>query len=155
MPMLRTKELDTLGKRLRDLREAEGWSQDELCARLKALGAPTAREHISNIEWDRRLPSLRVAQALATVLDTSLDYLVMGRTPAAPPVDDPLWSVISNLPEQQRADILAIAKLMQDIDAKTARQTADLYTRLLLIERDGGPELRRAAEEIVTRRRPV
>ena len=59
-----------LGERLKKAREATGMTQAEVA---RELGLSQAA--YSYIENDEKNPSLPVAKRLATVLNTSLDYL--------------------------------------------------------------------------------
>ncbi|MFE9727740.1 helix-turn-helix transcriptional regulator [Streptomyces sp. NPDC005794] len=70
--MLNRKELDpaasasaAFGERLRRLREARGWTQDELARQTGYSGA-----HVSAVETDRKPPTLRFAQRADKVLGT-------------------------------------------------------------------------------------
>jgi putative transcriptional regulator len=63
--------------RLRQFREARGWSLGELARR-----SGTHITSLSKVETEQRAPSLRLALALATALGVSLDELV--REPVAP-----------------------------------------------------------------------
>jgi transcriptional regulator with XRE-family HTH domain len=66
---------ETMGKRLKRLREAAGLSQSQLAA---AAGVPLGT--LRNWEYDRREPLLGAAARLASALGVTLDELA-GRTP--------------------------------------------------------------------------
>ncbi len=72
--------LSTLGSRLRALREGAGLTQVELSDRIGI-----SQRHISAMELGTALPSLAVADAMASALDVSLDELVRGASVEAQP----------------------------------------------------------------------
>lgn len=63
-----------MGRRLRDLRKAKGWSQEKL-----AEEAGLSVKAIQTTERSTHDPSLFSVICLADALGCSLDYLVMGR----------------------------------------------------------------------------
>lgn len=71
--------METIGDRIRMLRKARDWTQDELARRLAARGAPVSVSAIS--QWERsetknlKIPNLL---ALADELDTTPHYLWFG-----------------------------------------------------------------------------
>jgi transcriptional regulator with XRE-family HTH domain len=65
-----------VGKNLRRLREAEGWSMQELADR-----AGIAKMQVARFEWDSKDPSLESAVKLARALGCSLDELAGLRRP--------------------------------------------------------------------------
>jgi len=64
----------SLGRRLRERREALKLTQQELA---EALGLTP--QHISAIEQDKRAPSLTSLAKLAQELGVAIDYLVVGK----------------------------------------------------------------------------
>jgi transcriptional regulator with XRE-family HTH domain len=62
-----------LGKRIRTLRKAKGWNQDDLAQHM-GLG----RTYISNIERGRKNPSLRTLEILAVGFKMSLIQFLDG-----------------------------------------------------------------------------
>ncbi len=62
-----------LGQRIRERRKSLGVTQEELA---RALGVTP--QHISAIEKDKRVPSLKFVFILAKELGVSIDYLVSG-----------------------------------------------------------------------------
>lgn len=99
---------DSVGVRLRRLREARGMSLSEL-ARVSGIGKGT----ISELENERRGARLDTLFALTTALDAPLGALVPGRGTGAEPVTGasvsaPLldkWTVGSTLIEAYRATL--------------------------------------------------
>lgn len=61
------------GRRLRELRRARGWSQEELAARAERHWT-----YIGGVERGERNPSLTVLAALAKALNVTLSKLFRG-----------------------------------------------------------------------------
>lgn len=72
------KPVETLGERVRRLRQEKRWTQDNL-----ATEAGVSKSFISEIENDASSPRGPVLVRLANALDASLDYLMTGRNPEA------------------------------------------------------------------------
>lgn len=71
--------MDTMGKRIRTLREAKGWTQQELAERLTDRGAKVSGNAVSQWERDEiENIKLRTFLALVEVLGTTPEYLVHG-----------------------------------------------------------------------------
>jgi transcriptional regulator with XRE-family HTH domain len=71
--------METMGERIRILREAKGWTQDELAARLTMRGAPVTGNAVS--QWERtETKNIRLATFMALVdeLGTTHSYLIQG-----------------------------------------------------------------------------
>lgn len=66
------------GNRLKELREREGYSQQELADLLNIT-----RSSIGMYEQGRRQPNFELSEALADLFNVPLDYL-LARTPYAP-----------------------------------------------------------------------
>ena len=62
-----------LGKRIRALRKAKGWSQVEMAAYLDVN-----RGHLSDLEKGKREIGLLMLQIIARGLDTTMDKLLKG-----------------------------------------------------------------------------
>lgn len=60
-------------KNLKTAREAKGWTQIKL-----SMEAGVSQQSVTYYETGTRIPSLEVAQRLAQVLDTTIDYLLGG-----------------------------------------------------------------------------
>jgi len=63
--------MDTFGKKLREGREAKGFSQAELARQIKSH-----HSIVGKYERDEVKPSIEMATQLAEALEVSLDYLV-------------------------------------------------------------------------------
>jgi transcriptional regulator with XRE-family HTH domain len=71
--------MQTMGDRIRILRESKGWTQGQLAARLTARGAPVTFSAVS--QWERGETEnikLRAFLALVEELGTTHEYLVHG-----------------------------------------------------------------------------
>jgi transcriptional regulator with XRE-family HTH domain len=65
----------SVGERLRQIREALGWTQDDL-----AQKASISKGFLSDVENDKRNISAENALKIADALGASLDYLLKGET---------------------------------------------------------------------------
>jgi transcriptional regulator with XRE-family HTH domain len=74
---------ESLGARIRRLREARGMRQIELAAAMRALGARTEPRDVSRYETGWYDPKLRGFAVLARVLGVSMDVLFHGEGEAA------------------------------------------------------------------------
>lgn len=63
--------MDTFGKKLRECREAKGYSQKELAKLLN-----TSYSVIGKYERDEMLPSIEAAKKIAKLIDTTVGYLL-------------------------------------------------------------------------------
>lgn len=69
---------NTLGKRVRLLRQDLGLNQEELQERMQKLaGVRVGQGYISDIERDKATPSWQVIAGLAKALNTTSDYLML------------------------------------------------------------------------------
>jgi transcriptional regulator with XRE-family HTH domain len=74
--------MDTVGARVRYLREVRRWTQERL-----AQEAGVSKSFISEVEHDRRNPSAEKLLEIASVLGASLDFIMKGEgvTEEGPP----------------------------------------------------------------------
>lgn len=70
---LNWEAMDTIGARIKYLRDARAWTQERL-----AQEASVSKSFISEVENDRRNPSADKLLAIATVLGASLDFIMKG-----------------------------------------------------------------------------
>ncbi|MDO4439758.1 MAG: helix-turn-helix transcriptional regulator [Eubacteriales bacterium] len=70
-------DLKESGKRIRNLRKQYGWTQEKLAEKLGI-----ALNTVSRIEIGHRGISVDLAIEFALQLNTTLDYIYMGREPA-------------------------------------------------------------------------
>jgi transcriptional regulator with XRE-family HTH domain len=90
--------LDTVGKRIRILRQDLGFKQAGLVNELEKQGIDVGRSYISELERTDKVPSGTVLAGLAKVLGTTTDYLLML-------TDDP--GLLEEQEEQKAEDALA------------------------------------------------
>ncbi len=68
--MPRRRPAQTLGQLLQHARQAQGWSLRHAAAQIqRTTGHPMSPQYLSNLEQNRRTPSLATLQALAAGLD--------------------------------------------------------------------------------------
>ena len=111
--------MTTFGKKLRECREAKGLSQRELAKLLN-----TSYSVIGKYERDEMLPSIKAAQSIAKLIDTTVGYL-LGETEQTNVLKDPSMlnrlNQISNLSEDDKYCILyTIDGLLQNVRTKQA-----------------------------------
>lgn len=83
--MTSARFFDTMGKRMRILREDKGLNQTELAQRMAALGVGVDPSYLSQIESDAKLPRLPVFAGIARALGTTTDYLLLLADDPTPP----------------------------------------------------------------------
>lgn len=111
-----------LPERLRELRLALGWTQQDVVNELKTrVGIVIRPNHLSNCEQGVKSPSLPLLAGLATVLETSTDYL-LGLTDNRSSVraieasvqvggtGGQLNQVIARLPRDKQDELLSVAE---------------------------------------------
>jgi len=109
----------SFGKKLRECREAKGFSQRELAKLLN-----TSYSVIGKYERDEMVPSIKAAQSIAKLIDTTVGYL-LGETEQTNVLKDPSMlhrlNQISNLAENDKHCILyTLDGLLQNIRTKQA-----------------------------------
>lgn len=149
--------LDTLGKRVRVMRERQHYSQVELAEILTRMGIATSNSNLSKIEAGRGVPSLELLRALAEVLQTSADFLLLLSDNPAPvreeetpiyisPEADEVARILDGLSADARRDVLAVVqRITQPVNGPSPRK-ADVDILLNLIEIDYGIDARRRME---------
>ena len=96
--------MDTIGKRLRQLREDRGMKQAEVA---EATGVD--RGHLSVVERDKGRLSLESVRALAQFYGVSLEWLVEGRGPMRmDPRAEAILSALDALPAAERETHLRV-----------------------------------------------
>ena len=83
--------LYTFGKRIRDSRITQGWSQEELAER-----AQIDRSYVSSVERGRRNVSIVTAVRISQALGVSLSVLIDSTTRCASSASDPSQSDLPN-----------------------------------------------------------
>src|SRR5690606_24410960 len=111
--------MDTFGKKLRECREAKGLSQRDLAKLLN-----TSYSVIGKYERDEMMPSIKAAQSIAKLVDTTVGYL-LGETEETNVLKDPTMlkrlNEISTLTDDDRHCIIyAIDGLLQNVRTRQA-----------------------------------
>ena len=70
---MKSYHIEESGKRIRTLRKAAGYTQEELAVRLG-----TDKSYLGHVESGRRGCSVDILVRLAEIFDVSLDYLILG-----------------------------------------------------------------------------
>jgi transcriptional regulator with XRE-family HTH domain len=109
--------METFGKKLREAREAKGFSQAELAKHISSY-----HSIIGKYERDEVKPSIDVVKKIADVLDTTAGYL-LGETEDRELLKDPSMlkrlNDISKFPEQDKACILyALDAMINNVKLK-------------------------------------
>lgn len=101
----------TLGERIRDCRQARGWTVEEL-----ALKAKVSKGFLSDLERNKQKnPGIHYLRSIAGALDVSIHYLTTGRTgaPSATEIQLP-----GSLVEFAKEEQLSMAETMMLMDAR-------------------------------------
>ena len=64
------------GKRIQQLRKANGMTQEELAIKLNI-----SDRHLRNLERGEEAPSIDLFVEIKTIFNSTLDYLILGSTP--------------------------------------------------------------------------
>ena len=67
-------DIEEIGNRIRRLRKNQGMTQAQLAMRLNI-----SDRHLRRIEAGEKGPSIDILIEIATLLDVSLDYIIMGK----------------------------------------------------------------------------
>lgn len=65
------------GKRIQQLRKANGITQEELAIKLNI-----SDRHLRRIERGEEAPSIDLLVEITTIFNSTLDYLILGKTPS-------------------------------------------------------------------------
>lgn len=125
--------LDTVGKRIRILRQDLGLNQAELVNHLEKQGIEVGRSYISELERTSKVPSGTVLAGLARVLNTTTDYLLLlSEDPNLPQeqevqqVEDALarelLAAFDMLPADKKTMLLYLAKALAEPNKEAERQ---------------------------------
>lgn len=135
---------DTMGKRIRILRDDRQLSQTDMAVLMGAYGAAVNPSYLSQIEADAKLPRLPVLRAIARVLETTTDYLLLLS-------DDPLPLVAQTEPDAGHGiseEAQEIAGLVDALPAWRRRELANWLRYVLSIGEETRSEARQTASEI-------
>jgi transcriptional regulator with XRE-family HTH domain len=96
---------------LRVVREERGISQRSLAEEMAARGWPWRQQTVTRVETGRRMVRLGEAQAIAEILETSLDMLMMGTGEAR--IIEHLANLIRKARESHRMIAVATTELLR------------------------------------------
>lgn len=71
--------METIGTRIKRLREQERMTQQELAAKLTQRGVPTKRLSVIRWEAGTNIPTTAPAMEMAKIFGTTSDYLIEGK----------------------------------------------------------------------------
>lgn len=108
------------GKRLKNLRENAGFTQEQLGKKLNVV-----KSNISMYENGTRIPNADILEQLSKIFDVSIDYL-LGKTDVKKyesPYDDELEKVLFSKAkelntEEKKAILNVINAIKKDVDSK-------------------------------------
>lgn len=83
--------MNGLGERIKELRQLRGFTQDDVAEKLGMK-----RSNFSSYETGRTIPPSNILSEMATLFNTSTDYL-LGKTENSDPVNDTELEFIKNL----------------------------------------------------------
>jgi len=116
--------MDSIGARIKYLREARGWTQDRL-----AQEARVSKSFVSEVENNRRNPSAEKLLDIASVLGASLDFIMTGKTEgsgeqqASPSVTIP--RELAEAAEEKRWPYRHVIAVLEAWSSLVARRSAE------------------------------
>lgn len=119
---------ESTGQRIKSLRNKQGLTQKNLAILLKqetAGAVDVGVSFLSQIESGSKAPSTDLAGALADVLGTSLDYLMLRTDDPAPPTAGDGLIVAASTPQELRV-LRAIIDEVQAVDPNDQEMIADV-----------------------------
>jgi transcriptional regulator with XRE-family HTH domain len=127
---------ETMGQRIAALRERRGWKQKALADR-----ADISSTFLSEIEKDKRNVSSEILLRIATVLGTSMDYLMRGAAGGLPPEEPLVIPLELNAAAESqgwshRDTILLLRAHLSTTAVARRRPTGELAARRVLGEQD-------------------
>ena len=90
--------IEKIGNRIRQLRKDQGMTQAQLAMKLNI-----SDRHLRRIEAGEKGPSIDILIEIATLLDVSLDYIIVGKQPQ------------SDLKKKLRALIQGLSELAEEL----------------------------------------
>lgn len=119
------------GKRIKALRTSRDINQKELVTALKSHGVDVGPSFISQVETSRKQPPLEMVVALAKILRTTTDYLLMVTDDPTPVISTESQLVIDVESRTERALLEDWLELMEDLEPER-RDSVLRAVRLLL-----------------------
>lgn len=152
--------LRSFGRRFQLLRQEKDLSQTAIAAMLQSYGVNITASHLSLVEKNKRNVSIDLLVALARLLETSTDYLLVltdDPTPAdkkdvVPYISreaDDMALLIDSLPPETRRMLLAAAHAW--VQHERQRISDEWVSLLSAIERSVGRDKRREIEAALLR----
>jgi transcriptional regulator with XRE-family HTH domain len=120
------------GKRIRQLRQDAGLTQEEMVDRLRGLVDAVNQSHLSQVERGERGLTPETLAAVATVLETSIDYL-MGITDDPTPRGNMEEQVILVERDPERREYLQ--RIFAGIERMAPERRAEYYRTIGLLYR--------------------
>lgn len=155
--------LNTTGKRIRALRNDYHLTQEELTRQLNKAGVDAGRSYISILENSSKVPSGEVIQALARVLKTTSDYLLLLTDDPFRPgeideearqVSDQEWDLVTalrSLPDPDRLTLMEMTKELIGVARRQRQRTGRSMTDLApALPASQVPPLPRSREELAS-----
>ena len=84
-------DIQKIGNRIRRLRKDQGMTQAQLAMKLNI-----SDRHLRRIEAGEKGPSIDILIEIATMLDVSLDYIIMGKQSQSD-LKQQLWDLVQSL----------------------------------------------------------
>jgi len=113
---------DTMGKRIRILRDDRKMNQTEMANRMGRYGQKIDPSYLSQIERGDKAPSLSVFKAIVQVLESTADYLLLLTDDPDVPGEsaNETWSevtrgvadLVDTLPESKRLEVMDVVRAM-------------------------------------------
>ena len=152
--------LKSFGRRFQLLRQEKDLSQTAIAAMLQSYGITITPSHLSLVEKNKRNVSVDLLVALARLLETSTDYLLVLTDDPSPPdkVDivpylsreaDDMAQFMDSLPPETRRVLLAAAHAW--VQHERQRISDEWVSLLAAIEKSVGREKRREIEAALLR----
>ena len=104
------------GKRVKDLRKARGWTQDELAQKLTAAGFPAKQTTITKIENGTRPTNVGEIATIAALLNTEIEVLFDRADDATPQQLQLQLTVLENQLKQVEDDRDRLLKQLALLD---------------------------------------
>lgn len=127
---------DTMGKRIRILRDDRKMNQTEMANRMGQFGQKVDPSYLSQIERGDKAPSLSVFKAIVQVLESTADYLLLLTDDPDTPGEsvNETWSevtrdiadIIDALPEAKRLEIMDVVRAMTAHVVTEGKQAPDI-----------------------------
>ncbi len=114
--------MDTIGARIKYLREVRDWTQERL-----AQEATVSKSFVSELENDRRNPSSEKLLEIATVLGASLDFIMKGEggTQEGLPTSITIPRELADAAEEQRWPYRHVVAVLEAWKSLVARRNAE------------------------------